>query len=52
MDSAMPTGLFKEGTHGQGWQGAMILPENQSKLRIGSSATHEQKINEQINPQT
>ena len=28
MDSAMPTGLVKEGTHGPGWQGAMILPED------------------------
>jgi len=34
MDSAMPTGLFKEGTLGPGWQGAMILPEDQSKLWI------------------
>lgn len=23
----MPTGLLKAGTHGPGWQGAMILPE-------------------------
>ena len=28
MDSAMSTGLFKEGTLGPGWQGAMILPED------------------------
>ena len=39
MDSAMPTGLVKEGTHGPGWQGAMILRENQSMLRIASCAT-------------